>query len=569
MTRASWTAWVALIGTLAAGAAANRAAVRATLSIDDFAQRAMIEGTLTPRRGPFNLYDFIADDNRASLLDRGVIPWWSEPHLTIRFLRPLPSLLVWVDHRLFGNGAFGPHLLSFLWWAAAVLAAHMLYRNTTVKPAAWIATVVFALSPTLAVPIVWLANRSVLVSLTFGALALALYSRWRDARRGTVGVATAAAFSTAALSGEYALCLIGYLIAFELCHHGESFRRRLFGGLPAFGPLVVYAGARAALGYGTVGTGFYRDPTTELGTYLQALPRTLSALLASAWLGVDVFAPWLTSRILQATLIVGAGFLVIGTAWTARRQRSSAMTFSGSWLTCGSVLALFPLVGTEPGPRLLGVAALGISGTVGILLEKGIRRIRLRVRPSLVAGVAALAAFIHLVAAPLQTRRLSFDEVENEIQSLARFATMPQRVRSVDTALVVRSNFGLTAYSAPFVLREDAPRHWLVLSHTFEETAAIRTSASSVDVVQETTPLFPLGVTGIVRAAPFRAGDVVETTALRAEVLKVDEAGRPLAVHYEFNRDLDGADIAWISEGRSGFSDVIPPPVGIGVRLAP
>ena len=197
------------------------------------------------------------------------------------------------------------------------------------------------------------------------------------------------------------------------------------------------------------------------------------------------------------------------------------------------------------------------------------RRIQSPFRPSLVVGVAALAGFIHLLVAPFQTRRISVDEVEDQSQSLARFTTVPQRARSADTALVVRATQGLTALSAPFVLREDAPKHWLVLSHTFEETAAIRTSASSVDVVQETTALFPLGPTGLVRTAPFRAGDVVQTAALRATVLRVDEAGRPLAVRYEFNRDLDGSDVAWISEGRSGFSDVIPPPVGIGVRLAP
>ena len=132
--------------------------------------RATGFATLTPRRGPFNLYDLVADDNRAALIDRGVIPWWSEPNLTVRFLRPLPSLLVWADHRLFGNETFGPHVLSFLWWVAAVPAAHVLYRTTLGKRATWIGTVVFALSPSLVVPLVWLANRAGLVSLTFGSL---------------------------------------------------------------------------------------------------------------------------------------------------------------------------------------------------------------------------------------------------------------------------------------------------------------------------------------------------------------------------------------------------------------
>src|SRR5450631_2388562 len=156
MKRRSWTAAVGLVGILAAGGALNSAALRATFALDDFAQRAMIEGKLTPHRGPINLYDLVADDKRAALLDRGVIPWWSDPHLTIRFLRPLSSLLLWVDHRLFGNEPFGPHVMSFIWWAAAVLAAHVLYRTAVGKQAAWIATLIFALSPTLAIPLVWL-----------------------------------------------------------------------------------------------------------------------------------------------------------------------------------------------------------------------------------------------------------------------------------------------------------------------------------------------------------------------------------------------------------------------------
>src|SRR5215510_1555900 len=117
-----------LLAALVCGAFANRAALRGPLALDDFAQRAMAEGKLTPGRGPFNLYDFVADDNRAALMDRGAIPWWSDPRLVIRFLRPLPSVFVWLDHRLFGYSTFAPHLLSFLWWAAAVLAAHALYR---------------------------------------------------------------------------------------------------------------------------------------------------------------------------------------------------------------------------------------------------------------------------------------------------------------------------------------------------------------------------------------------------------------------------------------------------------
>src|SRR4051812_20172681 len=315
MTFRSWTAGIVLLGALAAGAVVNRAAPRAPLDLDGFGQRAMIEGTLTPRRGPFNLYDFVADDNRAALVDRGVIPWWSDPRLVIRFLRPLPSVLVWLDHRLFGYDAFGPHLLSLLWWAGAGLAAHALYRTAMGSRPALVATAVFALSPTHAIPLVWLANRNILVTLTFGAWALGLYVRWRNDRRRALGLATAAAFGATALTGEYALCLIGYLIAFEMCRRTEAARRRLTGALPAAVPLVLYAATRAALGYGATASGFYRDPTADPGAYLQALPRTISTLLAATWLGIDVTSSWLASHPFRAILMFGGGALVVGTVW--------------------------------------------------------------------------------------------------------------------------------------------------------------------------------------------------------------------------------------------------------------
>jgi hypothetical protein len=567
VTSRSWTARIVLVGALAAGAVVNRAALHAPLDLDDFGQRAMIEGKLTPKRGPFNLYDLVADDNRAALLERGVIPWWSDPHLVVRFLRPLPSLLVWLDHRLFGYDAFAPHVLSFLWWAAAVLAAYVLYRTAMGTRPALAATAMFALSPTLAIPLVWLANRNILVTLTFGAAALALYVRWRNERHRPLGFASAAAFGATALTGEYALCLAGYLIAFEMCRPSEPARRRLTGVLPAAVPLVLYAAARAALGYSTTGSGYYRDPAAALGTYLEALPRAFSTLLASVWLSADVTSPWFASQLLRTILILGGGALVVGTAWSAQRQQSGASPSSGSWLACGSVIALLPLAATEPSRRLLGVAALGVSGAVGVLLENGARRVRRPLRLSAVVGVAAVAGLIHLVAAPLQTRRISLDAVDDQIEHLAQFNTVPHRARSVDTTLVVRAAYGLTVLSAPFLLREEAPKHWWVLSHTFEQTAAIRTSPSSLEVVQEKVPLFPLGPTGIVRTIPFSVGDVVQIPGLRATVLRIDDEGRPMAVRYEFDRDLDGPDVAWISEGRSGFSDVGPPPVGLGVRL--
>lgn len=210
-----------------------------------------------------------------------------------------------------------------------------------------------------------------------------------------------------------------------------------------------------------------------------------------------------------------------------------------------------------------------MSGSVALLLVKGFRRISPPLWRAALIGVAAVAALVHLAAAPLQTRGLSLESVNATIEHLARFDTVPRQARSTETTLVLRANNGLTVLSAPYLLREEAPKHWWVLSHTFEQTAAVRLSPRSIEVTQDSVPLFPIGRNGIVRTTPFKVGDVTQIAGLRATVLRVDQLGSPLAVRYDFDRDLDGSDVPWIAEGRSGFVDIVPPPVGFGVRLGP
>jgi hypothetical protein len=556
---------------LMVGLVANRSAVRGPLALDDFAQRAMIEGKAAPPRGPFNLYDFISDDNRAALLARGAIPWWSDPRLKMRFLRPLPSALVWLDHRLFGYQSLGPHMISVAWWIAAVLAACFLYRTVMGARAALIATAAFALSPTLAIPLVWLANRDALVTLTFGALALALYLRWRARRSRVLGLAATAAFGAAALTGEYAICLAAYVVACEIGRLQESFGRRLLGVVPAALPLGIYTVVHLALGYGANASGFYRDPIGDPIGYLRALPRATSVLIASSWVAIDESSALLTSRPFSAALIVGGAIIVAASSW-AMRRRDLLVDAGGAaaWLACGSVLALLPLAATEPSRRILGIAALGVSGVLGILIERGREGLARQPRPTafIDLGAVLLLGYVHFIAAPSETRRISREAVDATSGSITRFASL-RGASHAEMGVVVRANHPPTLLWTPFMLRADAPEQWRVLSQTFERTTVIRTSPSALEVAAENGPLFAVGPTELLRTTPFNVGTVVQVPGLRATVLRVDEEGQPKAVRYDVDRDLDGRSIVWISEGQTGFREAHPPPVGFGMRLDP
>jgi hypothetical protein len=193
----------------------------------------------------------------------------------------------------------------------------------------------------------------------------------------------------------------------------------------------------------------------------------------------------------------------------------------------------------------------------------------LRFSATVDVAVVLLIAYVHVVSALIETRRLSLVAVQEENSSLARLSRVARPSNPADTTLMLRANLPPTVLWTPFVLREGAPQRWRVLSQTFEQIAAIRTSESSIDVAAENGSLFALGPTDILRTTPFKVGDVVEIPGLRATVNSVDEEGRPRTVRYEFDQNLDGPGVAWMSEGRMGFGEVRPPPVGFGVRLAP
>ncbi len=176
----------------------------------------MLRGTFPVPRGPLDLYNFVDDPSRATLLARGFLPWWSDPALTMRFFRPLSSALVWAEHRLFGDRPALLHAHSFLWWAAMVLGVGALLRRLLPRRAAWIGTAVFALAPCHALPLAWLANRPALIAVALGAPALAAYHRFRRDRSPSQGALAALLFALAMLAGEYAFCLAGYVVAIEL-----------------------------------------------------------------------------------------------------------------------------------------------------------------------------------------------------------------------------------------------------------------------------------------------------------------------------------------------------------------
>ena len=566
-----------LLCLFAIGAALFSPALLTPLFLDDHLQGAMADGTFPSARSPFDLYAFVDDGNRVLLTDRGLLPWWSQSNLTIRFFRPLSSALLWSDHRVFSHAPLPMHPHSFAWWIAAVLAVRALFTRLFTPRVVLIATIVFAFAPCHALPLAWVANRETLVSLTFGALALAAQARWRDERRGRDAAVASVFFGLALLGGgEYALCFGGYVLAMDAVRR-EGLVRRVTGWAPFLVPALAYLAVRGVLHYGTAGSGFYSDPLQDPAAFFAGAPWHAVALLATGWLTLDAEA-W---RLGASRWMLGGIVLVVAVALVVPVRRAFAALeprerTSAIWLLVGSMLALVPVLAVVPARRLLGVSMIGIAVVVALLGErvwfpaKG----EPNVSRGRAAGVASLAAlglgFAHLVHGPgtayLQARqhRLDAADFASRVSWLRRRSGDPTKAEIG----VIRGMAGV--FFAPFALdpHGKTPARWCVLAQA-GHVLALRRDALTIDLVAtKGRGLYPIGERNLYRAegAPLRAGATIRVTGLQVTVLEAGEAG-PQSARFVFDKD-PGA-LLWISDTFDETKEVELPAEGFGEPYDP
>jgi hypothetical protein len=571
--------WLALAGIFALGLVIYWPALRSEFLLDDYLHASMIDEHYPVARGPFNLYDFVAEGDRARMLERGMLPWWADHDLEIRFLRPLPSALRWAEQRLFGRSRFVPHVHSFFWWIAAVVAARRLYRRMVAPRPAWLATAIFALAPCHAVPLAWLANREALISLTLGALALDFYLRWRDERRGAYAVGAAALFAASMTAGEYSLCLGGYALALALLAPGKSLDGpgapkdgwvRRFAGLLSFGvPAAVYLVVRAWLGYGSRGSALYIDPIHETLTFLGVAPRRFARLELMGWFTLDSCDPTVSTLIILVVATIA--ILAVPLRRTIASADPETRGYALAMLT-GSQLSLVPLLAVEPGPRVLGMAVLGLAPVVALILD------RAWFPPSPLArrgvdelvGLAALGlGFFQLVHGPGTAWLVGAYCRRNTRDFAAGVADLRDRLGDRQgKEIVVLHARSENSFFMPFALDPEGrpPARWRILATT-GHVLALRHGARNLElVVSKGQSLFSWDLFRQSSTSP-AGGEVFDTPGLRAKVLEVGPLG-PRRVEFEFDRDLDAPDLVWIVESLQGtYPTITLPQPGFGMSF--
>jgi hypothetical protein len=524
---------------VALGAVVFQATLRIPFWRDDLLQRAMARGTFPAPRHVFDMYDFVRPGERDALVRIGALPWWTSDDLRIRFFRPLSSALLFFEHRWFGS-PWVMHVLSMAWWASAVFATSRLLRRMLAPRHAALATLIFALAPCHALPLAHLAQRDVLVTLTFGALGLERCLARRYLLAG-------ASFAVAMLAGEYALCFGGYVLAI-VASRTTSREQRIRGALAFAVPAVVCLITRALLGYGATGTGFYHDPFESPIRFVAHAPQTFCTLAIDAWSTFDA-GPWSWWWQLPAAICI-VGFLMIVSV-----ER---------WLVVGSFMALVPVVASPPDMRLLGPAMIGIAAALAAPVDRLCSAPRVT---TLIASGVAIA--LHLVHAPLLSWHLTHDDLAQAELVNRREESLRTQIESHQgTVVIALANWDAAYFGEAGAGSSKQTHPWRVLV-TARHALMLRVDSRTVDlIVPIGQGFFPVGADDVFRPEDrgLHTGDVRDVPGIHVRVVSDGTTTAP-RIRFTFDRALEDASLLWLTESVDRYRASTVPAIGFGEQL--
>lgn len=534
--------------------------------LDDFLHASMLDGRFPGDRAGWDLYNFVDASNREVMQAMGLLPWWTHPDLQIRFFRPLSSWLIGVDRTLFGDATVPAHLHSLAWWAVVLALAARLYRLVLPARAATIALWIFMLAPCHAMPLSWLANRDVILSLAFGIAGLLAWVQFRtEGGAAKLGLA-AIAFSLAFAAGEYGLTLAGYLVAFELTRRRDLPWQRLLSQATYFVPCAIYMTVRSRLGCGSDGSGFYTDPFRDPWLFLYTAPRRLAHLFLEGWLGLDdetITYSYETWMVIVLALALAAALWFVARHVTRHAPETRRAVV---WLALGSLAAMMPVLAVVPATRLLGGALLGIAPVAAVIVDGAWFEAPpgpYRGLPELTAALALILGFAHLIHAPITTWLLCEHHRESSIAVQQQVETLEAAMSAAGTDDVLSLRGGGASHFMPFALERELPDSYAVFAQS-SHVLVVRTGERSLEMIgPREGGIYPWGEWNLYRdgLSWMAVGERYRAAGAWVTVTEVD-GGRVVSIRIDADRPLDTA--LWVNEMRDGFVNVTLPAEGFG-----
>ena len=524
--------------------------------IDDFYYLGAVEGRFPHHDTKRSLFTFFINDEEATaaIASEGGYPWWIDESVKGEAFRPLSDLLFRVDHALYGKTAFGYHLHSLAWWAAALLACGLVFRRALPGAIGTLAFLLFAIDEVHVMPVAWISNRNALVALAPMFTGLWAWIRWSEDgwRAGRLLALVGIVIGLAA--SELGVAVLGYFIAYGWWGAPSvGIRSRAARVAPVVGLGIAYALVYWILAYSSSGSGVYHHPLREPAEFLGSAVTGIPTLLASGIAGFSADFWFVNPSLRTAQVVVGcaAAVVLIGVLRICWPYLDGAVRRGMRWLLAGSALSLIPIAAVFPSDRMLLVPGIGITAAVATVLVQAYRSWRARRRWVLV-GVGGFLAVVNLLLAPVLTVYIQTAMIKSGRQTL-ELAASPAVVGAggKETVLIHAPDPVVSIY-LPLVIGHvegPPPKSWRPLSIAPFDHWLRRTGPRTLDLEVVEGGVMLRSVFEALYRDPDNLlvpGTVIDRGLLRAEILAADNRG-PTRVAFHFDRDLSDSTLYFLT----------------------
>ncbi len=327
---------------------------------------------------------------------------WSQPGATQQYYPVLCSAF-WLEHRLWGDGALGYHLLNVLLHAAAACLLYRVLRRLAV-PGALLGAALFALHPVEVESVAWISEQKNTLSAVFALAAALAYFRFERSRRLRWYGFALGWFVLALLSKTVTATLPAALLVVAWWKRGRlSWRTDM---LPLGPWLVLGAGAGAMTAWvertfvGARGPAFRMSWTDRFLVAGHAPWFYLGKLLWPVRL-TFIYPRWKIAagdpvQYVWPALAVGA----LAAAWSWRRRSraplAAALLYAGILFPALGFVEVFPFLYSFVADHFQYLASAALLPALAAGIALGLSRLKPGMRT---AGWAAMAGLVAALAA--------------------------------------------------------------------------------------------------------------------------------------------------------------------------
>lgn len=499
----------------------------------------------------FSLYTFSPQGGADQLIFHGRLPWWSSTSLKLDFFRPLSSLLFSIDFLIFGDRPFLYHLHSLAWVLSLITIWYHLFKKFLPYNVTLLALSILICSGVFLFPVLWIANRHILVSTCLCSFSLLCYITQREnqGRYPIMLPIIGFLFAVGALfASESSLSLFFYFLFFEIFVKKEAISQRLLAIAPYIILLTTYIFSYKLFHYGADNIQYYTDPFNNPLVFIQHAFLNIPTLLNKIYLNFY----WQQYPVVNFIIAISTCMVVL----LYLRQEKNQTRKIYYWLMSSSIFALTPFLAVLLDPAVISRALLpsmiGASAIISFLLLKAWherQQFLSTASPSLLLLLvfSSWLTVNYLVFSPLTMLVLpqGVSSLYGDIEKTAIDLKLPF---SCEHCVVIATPYYITSIYIPSIRRYHhlfTPENWFFLSQSAGPSTLTKTGHRQFTLTTDYSSNQGDSTDKLFKNSEMKRGQIFQTTIFSATLLEQSN-DLPHKTLFDFNaQDFD--KICWVS----------------------